>query len=84
MKNIIKTLTVFIGLNVALNTSAFAALKYDSDVPKSIQDQMEADLQFINSVTGSSQTPFHKEIFDFTILIKLTLNLKQKIVFLHT
>jgi len=39
------------------------ALKFDSDVPKAIQDQMVLDLNFMNQITGSGSTPFHKQIF---------------------
>lgn len=44
-------------------TTSFAALKFDSDVPKNIQSQMVEDLAFMAQITGSGQTPFHKEIF---------------------
>lgn len=47
-------------LLITLNTQA---LTFDSDVPQSIQDQMLNDLNFIGQVTGSNQTPFHKQIF---------------------
>lgn len=39
------------------------ALNFDSDVPKTIQDQMVQDLTFMNELTGTGQTPFHKEIY---------------------
>lgn len=39
------------------------ALTFDRDVPQDIQKQMLQDLAFMNELTGSSQTPFHKEIF---------------------
>ena len=47
---------------LVFSTQSFA-LSYDSDVPQAIQTQMKADLEFINQITGSSQTPYHKEIF---------------------
>ena len=46
-----------------LAAQANATLKYDSDVPAAIQTQMQADLAFINQVTGSKQTPYHQQIF---------------------
>ena len=39
------------------------ALSFDADVPAAIQTQMVDDLAFINQLTGSGQTPFHKEIY---------------------
>lgn len=39
------------------------AVQFDSDVPKAIQDQMVQDLAFINQLTGSGATPFHKQIY---------------------
>jgi hypothetical protein len=39
------------------------ALNFDSDVPQGIKDQMVADLAFVNTLTGTSQTPFHKQIY---------------------
>lgn len=47
----------------ATATTSFAALKFDSDVPKNIQTQMVEDLAFMAQITGSGQTPFHKELF---------------------
>ena len=44
-------------------TTAFGALKFDSDVPKNIQTQIVDDLAFMAQIQGSGQTPFHKEIF---------------------
>ena len=55
-----KTLLTALVLTLTLNAHA---LSYDSDVPKAIQDQMVGDLAFINQVTGSGQTAFHKQIF---------------------
>lgn len=40
------------------------ALTFDRDVPQDIQKQMLQDLAFMNELTGTSQTPFHKEIFN--------------------
>lgn len=60
--NTVKQLIAILFVSVAA-TSAFAALKFDSDVPKNIQTQMVEDLNFMYQVTGSAQTPFHKEIF---------------------
>ena len=48
---------------VLLFTLNVAALRFDSDVPKSIQDQMITDLAFMNQITGTGQTPFHQQIF---------------------
>lgn len=42
---------------------AQAALKFDSNVPQNIQAQMMDDLAFVNQLTGSGQTPYHKQIF---------------------
>ena len=39
------------------------ALNFDQDVPKAIQDQMNQDLSFISQLTGTGQTPFHKQIY---------------------
>jgi hypothetical protein len=47
---------------VTLTTNAWA-LSFDSDVPADIATQMKADLQFINQLQGSGQTPFHAKIF---------------------
>lgn len=63
MTKLIKTSTIIFGLCLATSSTAFSALKYDSNVPQAIQAQMESDLQFIQGVQGSGQTPFHKEIF---------------------
>lgn len=60
--NTVKQLITILFVSVAA-TSSFAALKFDSDVPKNIQTQMVEDLAFMNQVTGTAQTPFHKEIF---------------------
>lgn len=56
MKLTIALLSLVLGLNAH-------ALSYDSDVPADIKTQMTNDLAFMNQLTGSSQTPFHKEIF---------------------
>ena len=50
---------------VSLNMIAMQAkaLSFDADVPAAIQTQMVDDLAFINQLTGSGQTPFHKEIY---------------------
>jgi len=54
----------FLTAAAILLSGAFAqALSYDSDVPKSIQTQMNEDLKFINSVTSNGQTPLHAEIY---------------------
>jgi len=49
-------------LLIALSANAWA-LSYDSDVPADIQAQMKADLQFVNQIAGTAQTPFHAKIF---------------------
>lgn len=56
-----KKLMIMVGLLLAMQTHA--ALRFDKNVPKNIQDQMVADLAFANQVTGSGQTPFHKQIY---------------------
>lgn len=58
-----KTASLLLVAVLTLALQAQAALRYDSDVPKDIQTQMANDLTFINQVTGSGQTPFHKEIY---------------------
>lgn len=52
-------------LSLPLMMMAFQAkaLTFDQDVPQAIQDQMNQDLIFVNQITGTSQTPFHKEIY---------------------
>ncbi|MGZ3726990.1 MAG: hypothetical protein ACXWQQ_14390 [Pseudobdellovibrio sp.] len=55
-----KTLMTAILLTITVNAHA---LSFDSDVPQDIQTQMVNDLAFINQVTGSGQTPFHKQIY---------------------
>ncbi len=50
-------------LILLLSLSSQAALNFDADVPAAIQSQMVADLNFISQLTGSGQTPFHKQIF---------------------
>lgn len=57
-----KQLLALLLVSVTVTTS-LAALKFDSDVPKNIQTQMVEDLAFMAQITGSGQTPFHKEIF---------------------
>lgn len=56
-----KAVLISLCLTIAINADA---LNYDNDVPASIKDQMNADLNFVNQISGSSQTPFHKEIFE--------------------
>lgn len=50
-------------LALGLTQSAVAAIKYDKNVPKNIQQQVNDDLAFVKTIQGSSATPFHKEIF---------------------
>jgi hypothetical protein len=57
MKMLMTTVCLMIGLQAH-------ALSFDSDVPQDIQNQMVQDLGFINQLTGSGQTPFHKQIFN--------------------
>lgn len=56
MKMLMTTVCLMIGLQAH-------GLSFDSDVPQDIQTQMVQDLGFINQLTGSGQTPFHKQIF---------------------
>ncbi len=56
MKTIITTVCLLFGFQAV-------ALEFDSDVPQDIQNQMVQDLNFINQLTGSGQTPYHKQIF---------------------
>ena len=55
-----KALLIAAGFMFAVHAQA---LKFDTDVPKNIQDQMVLDLAFMTELTGSGQTPFHKQIF---------------------
>lgn len=58
------TMKALLTLVVVLFTAGFAqALSFDSDVPQSIQTQMNEDLKFIYQVTGNGSTPLHTEIF---------------------
>ncbi len=54
---------VLLCVGLMLSAMQARALSFDSDVPKAIQDQMVQDLGFMNQLTGSGQTPFHKEIY---------------------
>ena len=56
MKSILTVSLLIFGLQAK-------ALNFDSDVPKAIQDQMVLDLGFMSELTGSGQTPFHKQIY---------------------
>lgn len=47
----------------ALVSTQALALKFDTDVPKDIQDQMVQDLAFMSQVQGEKQTPFHQKIY---------------------
>ncbi|MFN3454743.1 MAG: hypothetical protein ACK41T_07250 [Pseudobdellovibrio sp.] len=49
--------------SMLLSVSVYADLKFDRDVPQTIQTQMISDLAFMNQVTGEKQTPFHQQIF---------------------
>jgi len=48
---------------MCLAFQAKAALKFDNNVPKDIQQQMVDDLSFMNQLTGNGATPFHKQIY---------------------
>ncbi len=50
-------------LSLVLGQIAFAALKFDKNVPANIQTQMLEDLAFIGQIQGNGQTKFHQEIF---------------------
>ncbi len=54
---------ILLAVSLFITTTHANALSFDSDVPKAIQDQMTQDLSFINQITGTSQTPFHKQIY---------------------
>jgi hypothetical protein len=54
---------VIITTSLLLFALQVSALNFDQDVPKAIQDQMVLDLGFANQITGSGQTPFHKQIY---------------------
>jgi hypothetical protein len=47
---------------VLFPTLAFA-FTFDRNVPKHIQTQMQADLRFIESIKGNTQSDLHKQIF---------------------
>lgn len=51
----------FITLSLAI--PAFAALKFDTDVPADIKTQALDDLTFMSQLQGSQQTPLHQQIF---------------------
>ena len=55
-----KLILLSVGLMLSVNANA---LSYDADVPAAIVNQMNQDLAFMAQITGSSQTPFHKEIY---------------------
>ncbi len=55
-----KILFVIISMYAA---TSLAAIKFKSNVPKDIQNQMLQDLEFMGTVDGFGATPFHKEIF---------------------
>lgn len=55
-----KSLLITAALLLSVNAHA---LSFDTDVPPAIVDQMNQDLAFMAQITGSSQTPFHKEIY---------------------
>ncbi len=46
-----------------LSTMQVKAVDFDQDVPKAIQEQMVQDLAFAAQITGTSQTPYHKQIY---------------------
>ncbi len=52
-----------IALLAMLISVSAVAVEFDSNVPANIQDQMKQDLNFMNTVQGSSQTPLHQKIF---------------------
>lgn len=54
---------LMIALVLLTSMASQAALNFDADVPPAIQSQMVADLNFISTLTGNGQTPFHKAIF---------------------
>lgn len=56
-----KTL-VMTGISFLLTTQAWA-VTFDTNVPKDIQNQMVLDLDFMTTLQGSGQTPFHQQIF---------------------
>lgn len=52
-------ISIFLSLMVS---SAFA-LTFDKNVPQDIVKQMNEDLTFVTTITGSAQTPIHQQIF---------------------
>ncbi len=57
-----KLSTIFAGILLFATLQAHG-VSFDPDVPEAIQAQMSADLLVMNQMKGSSQTPFHKEIY---------------------
>ena len=54
---------ILISVSLMMMAMQVHALDFDQDVPQDIQKQMVQDLTFANQITGTSQTPFHKEIY---------------------
>lgn len=53
---------LFVMMTIALPTLAFG-YTFDRNVPDNIKQQTIADLAFINSLTGSTASPLHKQIY---------------------
>lgn len=54
---------ILIALAMTLISVSAMAVSFDSNVPANIQEQMKQDLNFMNTVQGSGQTPLHQQIF---------------------
>lgn len=63
MNVFIKNSFLITTLTTLLISTQTYALSFDSDVPQAIQNQMIQDLNFMNQITGSGGTPFHKQIY---------------------
>lgn len=60
----IKLCSAFLsGIVVTLFMSQAFAFTFDSNVPKNIQEQMVADVNFVNGIKGDKPSTLHKKIF---------------------
>lgn len=58
-----KVKTILLTIALTLTAIDAFAVKFDSDVPEKIKNQMLADLQFMNQIQGDKQTPMHNKVF---------------------
>ncbi len=57
-----KKIQLFILASLIISSKCFA-YKFDSNVPRDVQNQMTQDLAFMASIQGNDQSNLHKEIF---------------------